>query len=588
MILQALVQYYEQLVKEHKVPPMGWAKANVSYALDIGTDGQLLQIYTLMESRARGKKVIDVPRLMTVPQPLKRSSGIAPQFLYDNAAYLLGIDGTKPERARQCFVQAKCLHEDLLKPYSGTAAEAIKRFFASWNPETAREHQAVAAHWEGLVKGGGIIFFVNGRDVMQDAELTAAWNGRKRQDEAVVMQCLVTGEQAPIARLHPSIKGVRGAQSSGASLVSFNAPAYESYGHDGEQGINAPVSEYAAFAYSTALNYLLSGEMDRNAQCIGDMTIVYWAERQCEAYQNAFSEFLFAQRPDEEGMSDEVLRSVFDDIKRQGWFDYKGLRMEYTNPFYILGLSPNAARLSVRCFLAGTFGCFMIHISNHMERMAIVKPFFETGECVSLWALLQETVSPKSQHKAVSPALAGSVLQAILTDQAYPEALYQAIILRIHADQGPGKVNYRRAAFIKAYLIKNKGRNMTVGLNEASTDRAYVLGRLFAVLEYVQYKYDSKINTTIKDSYFDSACTQPAVVFPVLLKLANHHLAKLRKEKAGIARDMDRLICSLLKTLPGGEQVIPMHVSLSKQGEFILGYYHQREVLLARHNKEEA
>ena len=289
-----------------------------------------------------------------------------------------------------------------------------------------------------------------------------------------------------------------------------------------------------------------------------------------------------------EGMSDEVLRSVFDDIKRQGWFDYKGLRMEYSNPFYILGLSPNAARLSVRCFLAGTFGDFMIHIANHMERMAIVKPFFETGEFVSLWALLQETVSPKSQHKAVSPALAGAVLQAILTDQAYPEALYQAIILRIHADQGPGKVNYRRAAFIKAYLIKNKGRNMTVGLNEASTDRAYVLGRLFAALEYVQYKYDSKINTTIRDSYFDSACTRPAVVFPVLLKLANHHLAKLRKEKAGIARDMDRLICSLLKKLPGEEQVIPMHVSLSKQGEFILGYYHQREVLLARHNKEEA
>ena len=542
---------------------MGWAKANVSYALDIGTDGQLLQIYTLMESRARGKKVIDVPRLMTVPQPLKRSSGIAPQFLYDNAAYLLGIDGAKPERARQCFAQAKRLHEDLLRPYAGTAAEAIKHFFALWNPERAREHQAVAAHWAGLVKGGGIIFFVNGCDVMQDAELTAAWNERKRQDEAVVMQCLVTGEQAPIARLHSSIKGVRGAQSSGASLVSFNAPAYESYGHDDEQGVNAPVSEYAAFAYSTALNYLLSGE-------------------------NVFSEFLCAQRPDEEGMSDEVLRSVFDDIKRQGWFDYKGLRMEYSNPFYILGLSPNAARLSVRCFLAGTFGDFMIHIANHMERMAIVKPFFETGECVPLWVLLQETVSPKSQHKAVSPALAGAVLQAILTDQAYPEALYQAIILRIHADQGPGKVNYRRAAFIKAYLIKNKGRNMTVGLNEASTDRAYVLGRLFAALEYVQYQYDSKINTTIRDSYFDSACTRPAVVFPVLLKLANHHLAKLRKEKAGIARDMDRLICSLLKTLPGGEQVIPMHVSLSKQGEFILGYYHQREVLLARHNKEEA
>ena len=265
MILQVLVQYYEQLIKENKVPPMGWAKANVSYALDIGTDGQLLQIYTLMESRARGKKVIDVPRLMTVPQPLKRSSGIAPQFLYDNAAYLLGIDGAKPERARQCFAQAKRLHEDLLRPYAGTAAEAIKHFFALWNPERAREHQAVAAHWEGLVKGGGIVFFVNGRNVMQDSELTAAWNERKRQDEAVVMQCLVTGEQAPIARLHPSIKGVRGAQSSGASLVSFNAPAYESYGHDDEQGVNAPVSEYAAFAYATALNYLLSGEMNRNA-----------------------------------------------------------------------------------------------------------------------------------------------------------------------------------------------------------------------------------------------------------------------------------------------------------------------------------
>jgi CRISPR-associated protein Csd1 len=538
--------------------------------LEITQEGMLLGIHTLFTIEEKGKKTVKVPRILKVPQQLKRSSGIAAQFLCDNSAYLLGIDSSgESPRTRKCFESAAELHEEILAECHVPAAEAVKAFFKTWNPDAAPQNKILQPYLEEI-SGLSLVFFFNDKFVLDDANIMEAWNVRQSQTNGPIMQCLVTGEKGPIARLHPNIKGVRGAQSSGASLVSFNAPAYESYGHDKEQGLNAPVSEYASFAYSTALNYLLSDKA--HCQVIGDTTIIYWAEKNNDICQDAFADFLTNTNI----IENADLKKFIEQLQQGVMLNYKDVSLDFNNSFYILGLSPNAARISVRFFLRSTFGHIMTHLVNHMKRMEIVKPVLETWDDVPLWALLQETVPVTSKDKAASPLLSGSVLKAILTDSLYPAALFQMIMLRIHSEQGNNKVNYRRAAIIKAYLNKNvfKRGYITVSLNEASTDTTYVLGRLFAVLEHIQQEANQGIKATIKDRYFDSACATPAIVFPVLLKLANHHLRKL---ELGKQIYFNKAIANLTGKLEGGTQTIPKHVPLDKQGEFILGYYHQTQ-----------
>jgi len=387
-------------------------------------------------------------------------------------------------------------------------------------------------------------------------------------------RCLVTGTLAPIAVKHPALKGVSGAQATGAMLVSFNANAYESYGHDGEQGGNAPVSKKAAFAYGTALNALLADR--EHTKIIGDTTMVYWAEEESEAAQDLLCGMLFG---DEDKMTDDLLDAVLKKVQAGAAIDYEGVAISYANPFYILGLAPNAARLSVRFFLQGSFGDFLRNLALHMEQMKIVRPSWETRGNVPLWELLRETVNPNAKVKMASPIMAGAMLRAVLTGGKYPVSVFQNILLRIHAEQGERKINARRAGFLKAYLMRNRGRKITVALDENSTDVAYLLGRWFAVLEEVQEKANPEIKATIRDRFFDSACGTPAHVFPMLQKLALHHLKKL---EAAPRVYLDKKLSEIMGKLDAKD--MPRHLPLEEQGVFILGYYHQKQ---KRYEKKE-
>ena len=254
MILQALVGFYEQLAKEHpeKIARVGWCSRQVAFMLVLSSEGELVNVIPSDEKRGW---------TMMVPEQVKRTVGVAANLLCDNATYLLGIDAKgKPERARQCFEAARERHLAFLQGVGSPSAAAIRRFFETWNPEDALSRVAVTDAGEALLAGGNLVFRVDGKNALDDPAIRSAWEKacEKPSEGAAVMTCLVSGKQAPIARLHPAIKGVVGAQAMGASLVGFNARAFESYGHDEEQGLNAPVSEYATFAYSTALNYLLS------------------------------------------------------------------------------------------------------------------------------------------------------------------------------------------------------------------------------------------------------------------------------------------------------------------------------------------
>ena len=264
MILQALTAYYEQLLKQGKVEAPGWdSRFKVSYELRLGPDGQLLALNDLRQEVPKGKKTVIAPRELPVPHRVKRASGVAANFLCDNTSYLLGADEKgKPERSRQCFEACASLHHKVLDGVDSPAAKAILAFFDSWEPDTAPTHPLLAEQWADLNNNANLVFGYESPDgahwlATTDDAIRDAWQSAfdTSDADAEMARCLITGKEAGIARIHPAIKGVMGAQAAGAALVSFNAPAFCSYGH--EQGANAPVSEYAAFAYTTALNLLL-------------------------------------------------------------------------------------------------------------------------------------------------------------------------------------------------------------------------------------------------------------------------------------------------------------------------------------------
>lgn len=589
MILQALTAYYEQLLRQGRVAAPGWdGHFKVSYELRLNDAGQLLEVVPLSVPVMRGKKSVLAPREMRVPTHVKRSSGVAANFLCDNCTYLLGADEKgKPDRARQCFEACAALHHTLLDGVDVPAAKAILAYFDHWDPAQAAEYPRLTPIWKELNGNANLIFGYEAADhshvlATEVAEIQTAWQTHygAADDEGDAVQCLITGQNAPPALVHPSIKGVQGAQSSGAALVSFNAPAFCSYGH--EQGENAPVSEYAAFAYTTALNLLIA---DRDhCQHVGDTTIVCWAENAEPAYQDAMSIFLFGD-DDAGGLQEGDIQAALKRLAAGQTISLQGTDLSPDQHFYVLGLAPNAARISVRFFLRDTFGAFARNLQAHADALEIVRPANDRFPTLPLWALVNETtrVSPGQKPKP-SPQLAGDLLRAVLTGGRYPATLLNGVTMRIRAEQN---VTRGRAAILKAYYLRNDPDNdsnkevFTVSLN-ASTNLPYVLGRLFSVLEAVQSAANPGINTTIRDRYFNSACATPAMVFPTLLKLAQKHLQKLPE---GRAVHFNRQITELMGLVP--ETGFPARLSLPDQGKFEIGYYHQTQKRFAKKNEEE-
>lgn len=574
MILQALTRYYEDLLSRGEIAAPGWSPAKISYALCLNGAGDLEQVIPTMEEVTKGKKTVLQPQTFSLPAAVKRTVGIDANFLWDNSSYLLGVDQKgKPERSRDCFAAAAQKHHAVLDGVDSPIARAILAFFDTWQPEHAAEHPALTGQFEEVTAGANLLFRVDGCYPQKDDAIRAAWQSYRESSDpdAVRMQCLVTGREDEITATHPAIKGVRNAQSSGAALVSFNAPAFCSYGR--EQNFNAPVGKYAAFAYTAALNHLLADR--KNVQLIGDTTVVCWAEGADPAYQSFFGTACFGA---ETGLSDDDLRAALKRLAELKPCDDLGI--DPNRPFYILGLSPNAARLSVRFFLRDSFGRLMKNVNAHYERLEIVRPAYAKTNILSLWAMLRETVNLNSRDKSPSPAMAGAATRAVFSGGPYPASLLEAVMLRIRAERN---ITWGRAAIIKAYYLKNPHKDcpkevLTVSLNEASTDTAYTLGRLFSVYEAVQQAANPGINTTIKDKYFNSAAAMPAGIFPVLNNLYQKHLRKLDGRQRVY---YDKQIMTLKGIL--GESY-PMRMTLAQQGSFDLGYYHQTQ---KRYTKKE-
>lgn len=576
MILQALQAYYERLVAdpERDVPLPGFSTAKIGFALVLATDGRLVDVIDLRE--AKGKK--SIARQMEVPQAVKRTVGLAANFFWDNTGYVLGAAGkgnqARTLRAHQTF---KGLCREVAGQVDDPGVKAVLAFLDAWRPTPEPELPGGLA-WEEI-RDQNLVFRLEGHKgfVHESPALRKAWLAHCQQGQDVVMgQCLVSGEMEPLARLHPAIKGVRGAQSTGGNLVSFNLDAFTSYGKT--QSYNAPVGETAAFAYTTALNCLLADDAHRIL--IGDATTIFWSERS-SLMEGAFKTMLEGQSKNAEDTSQTNELSMFLDAARKGLpHDAPEARV----PFYVLGLSPNAGRLSVRFWLVSTVAEMAWRLGQHLEDISLVRQFENQPEFPPMWLMLRETAA-QGKAENIPPQLAGEVTRALLEGSAYPRSLLAALIGRVRAD---GEMGYARAAFVKAYLCRLRRLNesyandpdsmeVNVSLDIESKNPAYRLGRLFAVLEKLQGDAIKGANTTIRDRYMSAASSAPQATFPQLLRLAQAHI-----KKSDWGRNYDERIKEILNEV----EAFPRTLSMEQQGLFFLGYYHQVVDLFTKKPKD--
>lgn len=583
MMLHALNGYYERMLDEpgSAMPSYGTSIENISFALVLGADGSLRAIEDLREQNGKNLR----PRKMPVPAAVTRTSGIKANFLWDKAAYLFGADAEgATEKNRERFAAFNDLLKTVGKTIDDEGFSAIEKFFKYWDCGQSEEVVTrFKQSWEEVSNANlvfrldGVPGFIHDRRAVQREWLK---HGQVSSD-APLGQCLITGEkEIPLARVHTPIKGIRGGQTSGGYIVSFNATAFVSYQQD-----KASVAETSAFSYTTALNFLLSSD-SRQKITIGDTTYVFWAKRSTKAESflaNLFDppeEKIEAGEQDDQQIASQVhgLLKAIRDGRRPVDF-MPDLDMDVS--FYILGLAPNAARLSIRFWQESSLGDLLDKVGRHFRQLKIVRQFDSEPEFPPLWRLLVQTATlGKSEN--ISPVLAGGLTRAMLTGGSYPQNLLPVVLDRIRAEHN---VTYFRAALIKAYLLRNTSmEEVPVALDLNRTDRPYLLGRLFAVLEKAQEEAIPGANATIKDRYLASAAATPGQVFHMLLKNSANHIAKLKKdaEKKGRAFYYDVMTQDII----AGFSDYPKTMKAEEQGLFMIGYYHQRKDFYTKKTQE--
>nr|WP_321524975.1 type I-C CRISPR-associated protein Cas8c/Csd1 [uncultured Cohaesibacter sp.] len=578
-VLASLVRAYDRLPD---APPFGYSLEKISFCISLNDDGSVAHVIDLRDTTKKKPQ----PRLMLVPQPVKRTAGISPNTFWDKSSYVLGVTAGTGKRTADEHSAFVVHHEQLLEKVEDIGLAAFLAFLRNWQAD-----QFEALGWPVEMMDANIVFALESdrlakrylHDRPLAKEVLADAGGQGLADASA---CLVTGRSGAPARLHPSIKGVWGAQSSGAALVSFNLDAFTSYGH--EQGENAPVSEQAAFAYTTALNRFLAPDSGHRLQ-IGDASTVFWADAS-DAEVAAEAESLFFSYMDSTGNGTEEDETASKEVGikleriRQGepladvepGLD-KGVR------FFVLGLAPNAARLSVRFYFEDSFGKLTQNYQKFLSDMAIDPP--PRDGFPPLWRYLRET-AVLGKRENVAPNLAGEWMRAILSGTPYPLTLLNTILTRIRAD---GDINALRAGIMKAVLIRNFKREAPMALDPENTNRGYLLGRLFATYEQAQTAaLGAKVNATIKDKFYGSASAQPRKVFHMLDTGSVNHLSKVGKASPGRRINLEKQIAAIMDLMDPASDPFPASLSAEEQALFGLGYYHQRNEFFKKHTDDKA
>jgi CRISPR-associated protein Csd1 len=584
-LLQALVNYYARM---DDVEAPGWSREKFGWCVIIAPSGKPVHIDDLHELSLKKPRV----KPYRVPASYSRT-GTKPQafLLWDKTPYALGVTKAKSDRGWEITPRQheafRTLHLDRLAHADDQGLVALRHFLERWTPE-----RFGVPPFTPEMLDANIMFRLDGDSAYlheRPAARLLVETGRVAGGGPPVL-CLATGERAPAARLHPAIKGVEGAQSTGAPLVSFNLNAFESYGK--EQGDNAPTSEMAAFQYGTALNRLLTRDgPNRVKRRIGDATTVFWADASNATAAKAADDWFGAAFGMEIRDADEA-RKIGEDLDAIA----QGRRLSALRPaiepgtrFHVLGLSPNAARLSVRFWLSDTLDLFASrlaahHADLHIEPSPWTKP-------PSINHLLARTTALQGKFENIPPLLAGEIVRAMLTGGPYPRSWLAAILIRLRAGDDPS--HGWHAAAIRAVLVRglrqrrttsdvSKQRETPMSLDRGHGNIAYQLGRLFAVYELAQRAALGRgVKATIRDKYYGTAAATPARIFPLVIAGGQKHLSKVRKEKPGwahmIEKELEEVMGRIETSLPFS---LPRSLRLEHQGEFAIGYYHQRRAKL--------
>lgn len=580
MILQALDDYYRRKMTDpdpaQRLPAFGFEDKEIPFILELDANGRLAGIKDTRSGEGKKK----TPARYLVPKGVKKAAGVAANLLWDTTEYVLGLDTKgKPERVVKQHAAFRARIETL--PESARRDEGIQAILAFLDNDPITQILTSPLYGE-LAETNPLLSF----RLMGDTDLVCQRPGivdklgfeDESDEDTQTAICLVSGETCHPERLHSAIKGVWGAQTAGANIVSVNnkntgqnnggsTPAFASFNK--QQGFNSPVSKRATFSYTTALNHLLR-KGSRQRMQVGDASTVFWAQ-QADSVEDVFASF-FGEENDPDARTGEI-RALFESI-HSGKFDGgngdKG--------FYVLGLAPNAARIAIRFWHVDTVRGIAHRIASWFDDLKIARGPND-AEFPSLFRLLT-AIAVQGKAENVPPKLGGEVMRSILDGGPFPTTWLNAAVQRCRAEQ---RVSHLRAAAIKACLNRQIRHRPSIShqkeflpvLDPNHPNAAYRLGRLFATLEKIQKEASPGLNATIRDRYYGAASSTPVAVFTTLLRLKNAHLKKLA---TGRGVWFEKLLGEIL----GGIDDFPKHLPLPEQGRFALGYYHQSQAFFTK------
>lgn len=572
MLISALNEYYAILQKKNIIPPPNTSIQKITHMIMLNKDGTV-------EDIVEYQKNVKLPKRTEKP-------AIDLNIIEHRPTYIFGLnydkktgkysakDKTcKAEKSHKCFVQGNLeFTENMTTPI----VKAFRNFMEKWIPENEVGNE-ILSRISGKYQTASMVFALSGHPEIQlhdmDGEIM-----QKVLSQTVSIKadgiCSVTGELDEIARIHDKIRGVKGVNSTGGTLVCYKNSAEESYSK--LQSYNSSIGQNAMKHYTQSLNYLLSSEHHR--MYIDEVTIVFWAmsANDSDVEENLFERMIGQGKVDADEMNAELENAV-NELTKGEISDLSDLNIDENVMFYIVGLSPNVSRISQKFIYRNKFGVIFNNVIQHQKDILIDG---HKGGQVAVWRICNELKSPNSSNDKIAPPVFSAIFSAILNNTKYPTSMFVILVRRCKIDKD---VNYIKAGLIKAYInrkarVKNQKEEIDMSLNCENKNQAYLCGRLFAVLEKIQMNAaQSELNKTIKQ-YFSSACANPASVFPKLMRLTQYHL-----QKDEYAKYNDKLMGDIMDDMG---TAFPKTLSLDDQGKFILGYYQQKQDLFKPKNKE--